>query len=233
MEFPCPICGQPMGRIPVKKLVCYFCGQTGEADLACKDEHFVCEECRLANAKEMIEKVGLTSTETDPIKIADKLMIHPGIPIYGAEHHSIAAISLFKAIKNAKGEKVDKKDIKRLTALVEKIPYGSCGFIGVCGAAAGVGAALSALVGAGYMNDKERSMAMEVASRANLAIAKEGGPRCCVASVYTALEEGSKAAKEFVGVDLKPSLPLKSCRFVARADDCRRLRCRFFSEVRT
>ena len=219
-----------MGRIPVKKLVCYFCGQTGEADLACKDEHFVCEECRLANAKEMIEKVGLTSTETDPIKIADKLMIHPGIPIYGAEHHSIAAISLFKAIENAKGEKVDKKDIKRLTALVEKIPYGSCGFLGVCGAAVGVGAAFSALFGASYKSDRERSIAMEAVSRANSAIAREGGPRCCVASVYTALEEGAKMASEVFKVEIKSSPPLKSCKFVAKAEDCKRIRCRFFPE---
>lgn len=229
MEFPCPICGQPMRRLlKPKKLVCYFCDQTTEGDSTCKAEHFICEACRLANAQEIIEKIGLAATETDPIKIADKLMLHPAFPVYGIEHHCMAAVAMFKAVKNAKGEKVDKKDIKKLTTLTEKLPYGSCGFLGVCGAAAGVGAAFSALLGASYTSDKERSIAMEAASRANLAIAKEGGPRCCVASVYTALEEGSKVAKEVFHIDLKPSPPLKRCKFVTRAEDCRRLRCRFF-----
>ena len=229
MEFPCPVCSQPMRKLPKsKKLICYFCGQTGESDLACKAEHFICEACRLADVQEIIEKVGLTATETDPIKIADKLMMHPAFPIYGIEHHCIAAVAMYKAIKNAKGEKVDKKDIKKLTTLTQKLPYGSCGFLGVCGAAAGIGVVFSALLGASYTSDRERSIAMEAASRANLAIAKEGGPRCCVASVYTALEEGLKVAKEVFHIDLKPHLPLKRCGFVTKAEDCRRLRCRFF-----
>ncbi len=233
MEFPCPICSKPMRKLPEpRKFTCYFCGQAGEGNIVCEVEHFICEGCRLANAQEIIEKVGLTATENDPIKIADRMMAHPAFPIYGIEHHCIAAVAMYKAIKNARGEKVDKKDIKKLTTLTQKLPYGSCGFLGVCGAAAGVGAAFSALLEASYTSDRERSIAMEVASRANLAIAKEGGPRCCVASVYTALEEGSKIAAKVFGVNLKLEPPLKRCGFASRAEDCRKERCRFYPGAR-
>jgi hypothetical protein len=229
MELPCPICGKPMRKLPKpRKFTCYFCGQAGEGDIVCEAEHFICESCRLANAQEIIEKVGLTAPGSDPIRIADRMMKHPAVPTYGIEHHCISAVAMFKAVRNAKGEKVGKKDIKKLTTLTQKLPYGSCGFMGVCGAAAGVGAAFSVLLGASYMKDRERTLAMEAASRANLAIAKEGGPRCCAASVYTALEEGSKMVKEVFGVDLKPELPLNACEFVAKAEDCRRERCRFY-----
>jgi len=233
VELPCPICGKPMRKLPKpRKFTCYFCGQAGEGDIVCEAEHFICEGCRLANAQEIIEKVGLAAPESDPIKIADRMMKHPSISTYGIEHHCISAVAMFRAVKNRKGEKVQAKDIRKLTKLTQKIPYGSCGFLGVCGAAAGVGTAFSALLDASYMKDRERTLAMEAASRANLAIAKEGGPRCCVASVYIALEEGSKMAKEVFGVDLKPELPLKACEFVDRAEDCRRERCRFYPGAR-
>jgi hypothetical protein len=230
VEPPCPICGKPMRRLPTpREFKCYFCGEVGKGDVVCEEEHFICESCRLASAEEAIERIGLAATESDPVKIADKMMKHPAVPTYGVEHHLIAAVAMFVAMKNLKaGEKAQAKDIKRLVKLTGKIPYGSCGFMGVCGAAAGVGAAFSAFLDASYMKDKERTLAMEAASRANSAIAREGGPRCCVASVYIALSEASKMATELLGIHLKPALPLGRCEFAEGAEDCRRERCRFF-----
>lgn len=213
---------------PPKKLECYFCGEIGEASLTCEENHFVCETCRLATAQEIIEKVGVFARDDDPIEIANKLMMHPAIPVYGVEHHSITAVALFKAVKNAKGERVEKKDIKKLIALTQKIPYGSCGFLGVCGAAAGVGAALSLLLKASYISDRERTLAMNCASEANIEIAEEGGPRCCVESVYVALDVGSRNANQIFGLKIKPKLPIKSCKFFEKAPDCRREKCKFF-----
>ncbi|MEM2908516.1 MAG: DUF5714 domain-containing protein [Candidatus Hadarchaeales archaeon] len=231
MELTCPICDKPMHELPeLKELKCYFCGEVGTSNVACKEKHFICESCRLASAEEAIERIGLAAVEADPVRIADKMMKHPAVPTYGVEHHPIVAVAMFVAAKNMMGERAQVKDIKRLIELTKKIPYGSCGFLGVCGAAAGLGAAFSALLGANYMKDKERTLAMEVASRANSAIASEGGPRCCVASVYIALSEGSKMAREALRLDLKSELPLGRCEFADRARDCRRKRCRFFKE---
>ncbi|MCS7131773.1 MAG: DUF5714 domain-containing protein [Hadesarchaea archaeon] len=212
----------------LKELRCYFCSEVGKSDVACKEEHFICESCRLANAEEAIERIGLAATEADPVRIADRMMKHLAIPVYGVEHHFIAAVAMFVAVKNLMGERVQAKDIKRLMKLMEKIPYGSCGFLGICGAAVGIGAAFSALLGANYMKDGERTLAMRAASLANSAIAGEGGPRCCVASVYTALYEASKMAREVLGLDLKLELPVGRCEFADGAEDCRRGRCRFF-----
>ncbi|KUO41887.1 MAG: hypothetical protein APU95_03995 [Hadesarchaea archaeon YNP_N21] len=228
-KFPCPICGGEMHELkPPKKLQCYFCGEIGDANLTCEQNHFICETCRLATAQEIIERIGISAREADPIEIANKLMVHPAIPVYGIEHHSITAVALFRAVKNLKGEKVEKKDIKKLLALTQKIPYGSCGFLGVCGAAAGVGAALSALLKASYMSDRERTLAMNCASEANIEIAEEGGPRCCIESVYIALDVASRAVNQIFGLKMNPKLPIKSCKFPEKAPDCRRERCKFF-----
>ena len=60
--------------------------------------------------------------------------------------------------------------------------------LGVCGAGAGVGIAISVLTRATYKSDTERVRSLDASGESLIAVSKLGGPRCCKASVYASIK---------------------------------------------
>jgi len=217
--FYCCICNKPMS--PSLEIVsCSFCGKREKADYVCPESHYICEECRLASSEILVEKVCKATKETDPIKIALLLMKHPAVPMHGPEHHYLVCASILAALRNLDKFKIDDSAFDMAISRGKKVLLGSCGFWGVCGSAAGVGMAVSIATKATFMSDKERSLAMEATSEALSEIAKIGGPRCCKASTFAAIETAARFfEREF---DIKfPSLTNpRPCSFKTFNKEC-------------
>lgn len=224
--YRCLICRQPMR--PTKEIVpCFYCGKREKADYTCPDGHYVCEECRLATPDEIVKKTCEASMEVDPLKIAFKILSHPAIPMHGPEHHYLVACTLLAALKNATKFKAEGATFDDALRRGKRIPFGSCGSLGVCGAAVGVGIAVSIFTCATIMSDKERSLAMQAVAEALKNIAEIGGPRCCKASTFTAIITGSKFFKNLETSIQIPEKP-QFCSFASVNEDCLKEKCPYF-----
>ena len=110
---------------------------------------------------------------------------------------------------------------------MKDIPVAVCGTRGDCGAAAGLGCAVSLLTGATFRSDGERSQALRATARALDRVAALGGPRCCRQSVYGTLEAAAPFLKSELGLTLAVPSPLH-CPFSRATEECKQERCAYF-----
>lgn len=224
MRFLCPICGQEL-REAHAWLACSFCGILEEGEWGCPNGHSQCEGCRLAEPAEIIERVCAQSQESDPVQIADLLMSHPSFHAYGPEHHLLVAPVLLAALRNI-GRPINAEKIEMALRRLADIPVAVCASRGDCGAAVGVGCALSLVTGATIHSGRERSLALRGTAHALERLADLGGSRCCKQSVYASIEEGCRLFREELGLEL-PSHTIQ-CRFAAKSPECRKDRCVYY-----
>lgn len=224
MVYPCPICDAELYETDIAA-TCTFCGQMSQADYLCPNGHFVCEECRLADYPQVIERACAASKETDPGIIVNLLMKHPAVRMHSPQHHLLVAPAVLAALANTGQGALKPGRLASAIKRTQDIPYAVCGTRGECGAATSVGALVSILTGATYQKDAERSLALRATARALEAIADAGGPRCCKQSVYLALE----TAVAFIRQELGLQLPLTlRCEFASRNPECKKERCEFY-----
>jgi hypothetical protein len=224
MSYPCPICNADLYETN-DVATCTFCGRASQADYLCPNGHFVCEDCRLADFAEVIERTCAASKETDPGAVVNLLMKHPAVLMHSPQHHLLVAPAVLVALSNTGQVALKPGRIASAVKRTQDIPYAVCGTRGECGAATSVGALVSILTGATYQKDRERSLALRATARALENIAEAGGPRCCKQSVYLSLE----AAVAFIGQELGLRLPLNlRCEFASRNPECKKERCRFY-----
>lgn len=225
--FYCLLCKKPMS--PSSEIVaCSFCENKEKADYTCPDGHYMCEDCRLASPDRLVKKVCLATQETDPMKIAVLLMKHPAIQMHGPEHHYLVSCALLAALKNLQQFNIDNTAFDNAISRGKKILLGSCGLWGVCGAAAGLGIAVSIATKATMMSDRERSLSLQATSEALSEIAKMGGPRCCKASVYTAIKTAVAFFKRKFELKFSNLEDLQSCHFKALNGECLGRKCPYW-----
>lgn len=226
--FYCFLCKKPM--TPSSEIVkCSLCGKREKADYVCPDGHYICEDCRLAPPDRLVKKVCEATRETDPMKIAILLMKHPAIKMHGHEHHYLVSGALLAALRNLGKFKIDDSAFDKAISRGKRVLFGSCGLWGVCGAAAGVGIAVSIATKATMMSDKERSLSMQATSEAMMEIAKIGGPRCCKASTFAAIETAARFFEQNFGIKFSSLENPRSCYFKVLNDkECLRDKCPYF-----
>jgi hypothetical protein len=148
------------------------------------------------------------------------------LPVHGAWHHALVPGIIIKCLSNS-GNDLSDDDVREAMERGMMIPGGSCGFHGACGAALGVGIAVSIVGRTTPLHERERSIAMMVTSRALACGAKIEGTRCCPRATYSAFE---LASLELGGLGY--ALPLTGvrgrCRFHETNDDCIEERCPYF-----
>jgi hypothetical protein len=166
--------------------------------------------------------------EKDPTKIAILLMKHPAIQMYGPEHHYLVSCVLLAALKNLGKFEIGDSAFEKAVSRGKRILLGSCGLWGVCGAAAGVGIAASILTGATWASDKERSLAIRAVSGALDKIGSIGGPRCCKASVFAAIETAVRFFEREFGVQFSTLENPRLCYFRMLNRECLRDKCPYF-----
>jgi len=225
--FYCFLCKKPMS-LSSEIVACSLCGKREKADYVCPDGHYICEDCRLAPPDRLVKKVCEATKETDPMKIALLIMKHPAIQMHGPEHHYLVSCASLAALRNLGKFKIDGSAFDKAISRGKKVIFGACGLWGVCGAAAGIGIAVSIATKANMMSDKERSLSMQATSEALNEIAKIGGPRCCKASTFAAIEAAARFLEREFGVKFSSLENPRPCYFKVLNKECLGNKCPYF-----
>lgn len=208
-----------------------------------KDEHRLPSPIKRANVLEKkdsfmvsfhdkaqaIKTLCLTETSADPIAIARKLMAIPSISLHGPEHHMLDGSAFLTAYKNAGGQVDLSSALEELEKRSSLMPGATCGYWGVCGSAASVGAALAIIHGTGPLssNDYYKDN-MELTSRCLHDLGEIGGPRCCKRNAYLSLSEATKFVKERYGTNL--TIAPFTCTYSSQNPTCLGIRCPFHAK---
>jgi hypothetical protein len=138
----------------------------------------------------------------------------------------LVAPVLLAALRN-EGHEVREGSIRAALHRMRDIPAAVCGTRGDCGAAVGLGCAVSLLLGATFSSDVQRAQALRATARALDRVADLGGPRCCRQSVYAALETAIEFLRGELGMTLIAP-ELTRCAFAHTTPDCKQERCAYF-----
>lgn len=226
-ENNCVICGKPLVYSTETVMrECAVCHRIFPSDAVCEDGHFVCDDCHAGGGAAVIAHLE-QSAERDPVKLFLETCALPGVHMHGPEHHAIVPCVLLAAYRNCGGALDEPGEcIREAWTRGKKVPGGACGFLGVCGAAAGAGIFVSILTDATPLAGEAWSGPQVMTMRALKAMTDIGGPRCCKRTGRIAIAEAAKYARERFGVDMPCSEP--ECTFYPQNRECIGARCPFF-----
>ncbi|SHE42522.1 Radical SAM superfamily enzyme, MoaA/NifB/PqqE/SkfB family [Desulfacinum infernum DSM 9756] len=220
----CMVCGEPLSYESSEALqTCIYCEGRFLSSARCVKDHFVCDACHSRDALAVIEHLCLSSTETDLIALMDKIRRHPAMPVHGPEHHALVPAVVVAAYRNA-GAPVDEETIRSALRRGSRVPGGSCGFMGCCGAAVGVGIAFSILLEANPVKGPERRLAQQATQEALADIASLDAARCCQRDSWIALRKAAQLSGRILDRQLCADHTLK-CRQQAKNRECSGARC--------
>jgi hypothetical protein len=168
----------------------------------------------------------LQETSADPVANALRLMADPAISMHGPEHHLLDGAALLTAYHNAGGRFDLRKALLELKERASLMPGATCGYWGVCGSAASVGAALAILHGTGPLSDNDYYKDnLALTSRCLAKIGDLGGPRCCKRNAFLSLTTAASFLEERYGVKL-PIAPF-TCPYSNKNPTCLHEKCLF------
>lgn len=191
-----------------EEVSCYYCGTKQHSSVTCKEGHFVCDACHSKEALAVIEHLCTTTQESDMLKLFYQIREHPSIPKHGPEHHSMVPAIILTAYRNLGGT-LPQNALKTALNRGSSITGGACGFLGICGAAAGVGIAFAIILESSPMKAQARSSAQKVTHAVLGQIAQYEAARCCNREVWTALNIASSLSGEFLHVKLLAEIEVK------------------------
>ncbi|WP_406659799.1 DUF5714 domain-containing protein [Methanolobus sp. ZRKC3] len=210
----CMICGDEVEYM--KESVdskCHYCGIEEKSYFKCVGGHYVCENCHTHDALDVIKNICLNTELKNPMTLAEKMLEHPKIHMFGPEHHSLLPAALVAAYQNYLGQKNEKQILEAIER-GKKVPGGFCFLCGACGGGLGVGIAVSVLSDATAFTPHPRSHANWATSKGLKRVADAGGVRCCKKATRIGVEEGVAYISEMFGVDWAKELDLSvKCKY--------------------
>jgi len=175
----------------------------------------------------LIKEDVLKSKENNPLKLILLIMTKDYISINGPEHHFLDGACFLAAYKNS-GGKIDLVSaLEELEKRSIKIPGAICGYWGICGAVASLGASLSIinkvspLSSFSYYKDD-----MEYTSSVLSIMSHIGGPRCCKRNAFISLINACKFVNNKYGVNIEYT-DVK-CGFYSKNKECIKEVCPFY-----
>ena len=226
-ETGCVVCGRPLaysGRTQERE--CCVCHRVLPSDAVCEAGHFVCDDCHSGGGAALLAFLQ-DSRERDPVKLFLNACALPGVHMHGPEHHGIVPCVPLTACANCGLELDLPAALAEAWARGKRLPGGSCGALGVCGAAAGAGIFASIACGASPLAAEPWAAAQRLVSDCLARIAAVGGPRCCKRTGRLSIEAAADFARRELGVDMPASRP--RCEYPAKNRECIGRRCPFFS----
>jgi hypothetical protein len=222
----CGVCARPLvyATESVTK-TCAICGKEEKTNIYCPSGHYVCDSCHSQAAIEVLKNVLARSKSTNPAEIMEQVMAHPSVPMHGPEHHVIVPAVIIAAVRNA-GYPVPEGAIEKALERATKVPGGWCGLYGDCGAAVGVGIAVSVLTNATPLTGKERGLALGATASA-LSKLLDDQPRCCKRSSRIAVEATVNYLEDKLGIKLGQS-KLIPCAYTIRNQQCAKGVCPYY-----
>lgn len=225
----CIICGKPLVYLnETKMLRCDICGREKPANATCEDGHFVCDNCHAGGGADILSFL-LQSKEKDPIALYLQVCAMPSVHLHGPEHHSIVPCVLVTAFHNCGGEIEFEECLREAWSRGKKVPGGACGFLGVCGAAAGAGIFSSILCDATPLTADVWHVPQEVTMKCLCRMTELRGPRCCKRTGRLSIEVAMEHVRERYGIVMPISHP--RCSYSGRNRECLHERCPYFGEV--
>jgi len=227
----CGVCARPLvyaTEFIIK--TCVFCGREEKTQIYCPDGHYVCDSCHSKAAREVLRSVLSATQTTDPAAILELVMSHSAIPMHGPEHHMIVPGAIVTAVVNS-GYPAPEGVVANALERASKVPGGWCGLYGNCGAAVGVGIAVSVITGATPLTGKPRTLALSATSFA-LSRMLDNQPRCCKRASRIAIEAATEFLHDHVDVELPPYTKVK-CVYTLRNQQCVGKACSYYDEQTT
>ena len=153
----------------------------------------------------------------------------PGVEMHTPEHHFMVPAALLTAAHSVSGR--DRAVLERaLHAALnrsKRVPGGSCGDCGCCGAAVGAGIFAALWLKTTPKSAAHWADANRFTSRCLEHIAAVDGPRCCKRVSYLAIEAAVPLARDMLGLDLGEP-PRAACTRFARNAECLHAACPYF-----
>lgn len=223
----CLVCGAELVySTSISTQVCDLCGREDQSLISCPNGHFVCDACHAATAMDRIGRVLASTPLADPSAVLEQILALPGLPMHGPEHHAIVPGVLIAAARNA-GAPVPGGALETAMKRAAKVPGGWCGYYGACGAAVGVGVAVSVLTGATPLRGEQRSLALSATSFV-LQDMVDDQPRCCKRASRVAVAAAVTFLREHLDIDL-PAPGTVRCAATERNRECPRELCPYFA----
>ena len=161
-------------------------------------------EYTLEEKYDLIKKAVLKCNSKDPIDIARSVMNDEFVKMHGPEHHFIDGAAFLMAYYNAGGEINPDICLYELAKRTIKMPGAMCGYWGVCGSVAAVGAALAIIHGTGPLSTNEYyADNMKVTSSVIAKMSEIGGARCCKRNAFLSLSSGAQFVKEHYNIPME------------------------------
>lgn len=224
----CLIC---KGRLKYLKepeeMECVYCHKKFISQTRCENGHFICDECHSKDGDSLALEFCLKTDEEDPYIIAQQLFKDERIHIHGPEHHVLVPSVLTAAYLN----KIDKRELKEKYLLLckgrgKKVPGGSCGYAGCCGAGVGVGIFFSVIQDTSPLNSESWGKVNLATGRALMNIGKYNGPRCCKRNTFLAFDTADEILKEQFGVSLVSKKHY--CGWFGKNEECLKETCQYY-----
>ncbi len=227
----CGVCARPLvyATESVTK-ACALCGREEEALIYCQSGHYVCDSCHSKAALEVLRQVLSSTQTTDPSAILEQVMSHPAVPMHGPEHHAIVPGAIVAAVRNT-GYPVPDGAVEKAMERAGKVPGGWCGLYGACGAAVGVGIAVSVITGATPLTGRPRTLAIAATSFA-LSRMLDDQSRCCKRASRVAIVAATELLHDRLGIALPQNGKVK-CVYILRNQQCARRQCPFYAETQS
>jgi MoaA/NifB/PqqE/SkfB family radical SAM enzyme/ubiquinone/menaquinone biosynthesis C-methylase UbiE len=192
----CLICGADIQYLDKnQKMLCHYCKEEYATNSLCLNNHYICDKCHVRDSLELIRNITLEAQHSDMIGLLKAIRNHPIFPMHGPEHHPLVSAIILSVYKNLGGD-ISDQDILTGIDRGNTIPGAACSFLGVDGAAIGVGIAYSIIFNANPYKGKERQLVQRIAIEALEEIAQYQAPRCCQRECWTALKVASRLSEE-------------------------------------
>ena len=205
----CMVCGEKLlyGERD-QTFTCHYCGQTRQSRVSCRQQHFVCDQCHAAEALTVIEQICRESRETDMIALFGRIRRHPAIPKHGPEHHALIPAIIVTTYGNLGGA-LPPAALQTALERGSKLPGGTCGYWGLCGAAAGAGIGFATILEAAPSKALARQAAQRATQAVLAAISDYAAARCCYRESWTALTTAARCSPTLLPRPLLATAPLR------------------------
>lgn len=161
-------------------------------------------EYTLEEKYNLIKKAVLKCDSKNPVDIARSVMDEEFVNMHGPEHHFLDGAAFIVAYYNAGGAINPDICLDELAKRTVKMPGAMCGYWGVCGSVAAVGAALAVIHGTGPLTTNEYyADNMKFTSSVIAKMAEIGGARCCKRNAFLSLSTGAQFVKEHYNIPME------------------------------
>lgn len=225
MKEECLICEAPLEYLEADTaMTCEICGKEEMSKTRCVRGHYVCDDCH-SRGLDSIIALCLSETSKDPIAVIEKMMALPFCHMHGPEHHVMVGCALLTAYKNAGGDIDLRFALREMMNRGSKVPGGSCGFWGACGAGISSGMFIAVISGSTPLTEEPFALSHKMTATSLTAIAGIGGPRCCKRDSFLSILAAVDFVKEHFGVAMEK--PEVVCAYSSQNNQCIGKRCPF------